>query len=341
MEADLEAFREHKKDVKQFKPYLVIVPKYYGKTEQEIIDALEKIEHFNTRNRDFKYITSFMRWKHTEVPLLDAYRKTIEEAQTQIQDLKTSEPLKVDKESLVKKISELPESNYQEITKKLVLKMMADENFVLRSDLISIKYRNFNETDNKIVMNTMHFKNLRKKGECNISFIIKENTLDLITKLLGFPESSESDYIFNIKTSDGNVPKQPNDNFAKYIKRISKQVCGYDLGLNDYRKLFASTKTAETEKKLKNGEITIKEAISELQDASSSSNHSLETHLKYYVYPVKESEETVEEPKEPKGKEPEIVEEVKPDTITIIINGNEITVPRGVPFTVNDNKYCF
>ncbi len=347
MEKDIEEFLETKSDVKDVSQYKKIIPIYYGKTEEEIVQAIEELEVLNTQIKHTIYISPYIKWKYNKAPvLLTKLREDLNISKSAVQKEKTVEPLKIDKETLVKKINELPEDTYLNVQKKFVLKVMADESFVLRGDLINVKYKNYTEKDNRLIMNTIYFKKMNKKGASNESFIVKPETLKLIEKLMSYPESQESDYLLFLKTSDGKVPKIPSDNFCKYIKRISKSVCGFDLGINQYRHLFASSTLNESVEKLKNGEINQKEFVDEIKASASASNHSLGVHLEHYIKPVKEPEEPKEIVEEP-AEEPKEIAEGPGETIeepiyrVVWINGFEIKAKIGETITIAGTPFTF
>ena len=132
------------------------------------------------------------------------------------------------------------------------LKMMT-EYPPIRSDLCSIKLKNFNkDTENYFDGKSFVFNTLVK--------VNKKKVLELKEPEIEFVKSLNSDYLYDIKET----VEDRNDHFCKYLKRISLKFLGEEFGIQKFRRRYITKHLNELVKLapfelLKGAEILAKE----------------------------------------------------------------------------------
>lgn len=243
----------------------------------QVIQFIKTIEHEPTllKNLDSYLVYS----RHYNLPDFT----TLEEYRIQKHDNKAvkieNELVLPDKVKLLDIVKKIPEDTFVNVKHKCLLNILLTESWILRTDLGSVMYRNFNKEKNSYYQDgVVYFNKLKKTLTENEQRTFSHESQRLIALLI---KKSKSDFLF-VET----ITKDKNDAFTTLVKNASKIHFKKPYSVNIYRKIntsnsFQATMTDDT--------LNNKEKIITAMANTKSNNHSLSVAMEYYVKTLPEN----------------------------------------------------
>ncbi len=205
-----------------------------------------------------------------------------------------------DKDTLLKIYAKLPELSFINIKHKCVLNLLLNESWILRTDLSTVKHRNYDILkDSYYKDGVIHFHELTKTKDEDENRNLNNESIRLLDLLAKF---SKSEYLF-VETGT----KDKNDAFSSLVIHLSEKYFALPYSINIYRKLKATHKVIDV---MNDSTLNEKEKLLKLITDAKADNHSLETVVKYYLHSLPETK-------------------TEPVYTTFYLNGNEIKLLSG------------
>ena len=243
----------------------------------QVIQFIETIEHEPTllKNLD-SYLVYARHYNLADFTTLEEYR--IQKHETKAVKIE-NELVLPDKVKLLDIVKKIPEDSFVNIKHKCLLNILLAEKWVLRTDLGSVMYRNFDkEKDSYYQDGVVYFHQLKKTLDKGEQRTFSQESQRLIALLI---KKSKSDFLF-VET----ITKDKNDAFTTLVKNASKIHFKKPYSVNIYRKIntsnsFQATMTDDT--------LNNKEKIITAMANTKSNNHSLSVAMEYYVKTLPEN----------------------------------------------------
>jgi integrase len=156
-----------------------------------------------------------------------------------------------------------------DIRAKLILSLYLNLDYVLRSDMFLMKFRNYTENDHYYLDGVFHIKKSVKRKlsyEIPLPLEIDELLKEVISQ-------NTSDYIFDMDTFDD---KNRSINATKTLNSLTKKYFEVKLGINDMRKIAVSHMEEEIRT------LPAKEQAEKRKEKAQQMGHSVSTQQEYY-----------------------------------------------------------
>lgn len=218
-----------------------------------------------------------------------------------------------DKDTLLKIYDKIPEQTFINVKHKCVLNLLLNESWILRTDLSTVKYRNYDiSTDSYYKEGVIHFHELTKTKDENENRSLNDESIRLLDLLA---KHSKSEYLFVESET-----KDKNDAFTSLVKHISEKYFALPYCINVFRKLKATRKVIDV---MRDNSLNEKEKLVKLISDAKADNHSLETVVRHYLHTLPENK----------------VDCVEPKYTTFYLNGNEIKLLSGSSIKIDGVLY--
>lgn len=246
----------------------------------QVIQFIETIEHEPTLLKNLDSFLVYARhYNLVDIKILEAFRIQKHENKTVKIE---SELVLPDKVKLLEIVKAIPEDTFVNVKHKCLLNILLTESWVLRTDLATVMYRNFNKEKNSYYQDgVVYFHQLKKtldKGEQRTFSQESVRLLDLLVK------KSKSDFLF-VET----ITKDKNDAFTTLVKNASKIHFKEPYSVNIYRKINTSNSFQAT---MTDDSLSNKEKIITAMANTKSNNHSLSVAMEYYVKTLPDTQTT-------------------------------------------------
>lgn len=329
--------------------------------QDKLIEYINTLENPNTKLMTQKVLHNFLKFNDKPCDKLFAIKNDLNEKLKAV----VKEPKsKLSSDEMLEIVSKIPTDTFTNTLEKTLLYILLKESEQLRSDIAYVKYKNFNRDVDSYLQDGIFYFNNTKKLNGKFQITLSPESNELVNKLLSFDEIKKFDLVFPILTRRKNeLYKDLSDGLRNFLYVITKNHFNTKFSMNEFRSILGTSTTDVVEDKIKTGEITLKEGIQEVIQQAKNQNHSIETHLQFYVRDRKQDttdsissfssnetdisaaiyDDNWDIPKDIKLDE--IKDDKKKDELeelnTFIINGIELKAAKGTKIYVNGLSFQF
>ena len=251
----------------------LVLQKYSIKEIYKNIDLVDNIEELNTPFKKEMALTSlsnFFRFLNKDHPRLR------EKLVKSINERKEYEDKKITKIFSYKEVYEkwvnIKADEKESLTAKLLIDLYLNYP-PLRSDILLVKVKNYNQDDFYIEDNKIIIKKSLKTG-LNIPDIqLNKKTIELIKKS---QKITDSDYLIDTNNDLEAIDRINNGKSSKLLAKATEKYLGEKININDFRKLAVNRVEEETKF------MSPKKRLEKFTNLSKSMAHSLNTQQEKY-----------------------------------------------------------